>query len=216
MPHWTQTKLSPEHHKDFILKYFPDKWNLYKSFSHQEERDNLIAYLWLYLNGGVYIASEYEVVKSLESILSINSHADLYFMYDDERYISPKFMVSQPFCGFWMEVINLMDKRKNHKYPLSRDQIDRNTGRGLLTDVLDETSFKYEIIPRNQLDPYRACDRNFNDVSSKESCLLPSNRNQDFMTYMSCKTGTSNELLYVTGAIIFVIAIMVIIALMTR
>lgn len=212
IPHWKQTRLSPDRYKDFIVKYFPDKWNLYKSFKHQEERDNLVVYLWLYLNGGVYIDSEYELMKSLEPILDSMPKADLYFMYDDERYISPKFLGSQPFCGFWMEVVDLMEKRKNHKYPSIREQIDRNTGRGLLTDVVEETMFKYELIPRNQLDPYRSCDREF----SQDSCLRPSNRSQNIITSLSCSTGTSNELLYVTGAIIFVLVIMIIIALITR
>jgi len=212
MPHWKHTTLSPNSHKDFILKYFPDKWNLYKSFDNKEEQDNLIVYLWLYLNGGVYINSDYELIKSLEPILDSMPKVDVYLMYDDERYISPKFLVSQPFCSFWMEVIDLMDKRKNHKYPTIREKIDRNTGRGLLTDVVETTTVKYLVIPRNHLDPYGSCDIEF----TKDSCLRPSNRVNDVITSLSCSTGTSNELLYVTSVSIFIFFIMIIIALITR
>lgn len=215
MPHWTYFEFTTSQQKYFFSKYFPERMGLYKTYTREEEKNHLFIYLWLYMNGGVYIGPEYELLKSIESLLddATNSNpADLYFMFDEERYISPKFLASQPFCGFWIEAVNLMDKRKKYKYPLIQEEIDRNTGRGLLTDVSNETRHRFEIIPRSQLDPYGPCDTTYN----KDAYLCPTQRTQTLMTYVSCQTGSSTEMLYITGAVILIIAIMIIIALITN
>lgn len=212
MPHWNYHKYNLNDQEQFISKYFPEKLSLYRYYKHPEERNNLFIYIWLYVNGGLYVSSDYEILKPLDEILDFSNTADLYFMFDHERYISEKFIASQPFCGFWLEVINLMEKRKTHRYPILRDQIDRNTGRGVLTDSIDDTKYKYEILPRSSLYPYNPCDTNYD----KDSYLRPSYRNLNFMTYMKCQTGSTDELLYMTGAIIIVIIIMVIIAIITQ
>ncbi|CAH6418167.1 Glycosyltransferase [uncultured virus] len=225
MPNWNYVEFNMNQQKDFIGKHFPERLALYKNYLHNEQRVHLFTYLWLYMNGGVYISQDYELLKTIEPVLikvtDISHHSldnqnmnqvDLYFMFDEERYISPKFLVSQPFCGFWIEAVDLMEKRKKHKYPQIREEIDRNSGRGLLTDVLEETQFKYEIIPRSQLDPYGPCETKYD----KDSYLRPVSRDLNFMTYMKCQTGSTDELIYIAGSIIFVIAIMVLIALITQ
>lgn len=212
MPHWNYQSFTPSQQKQFISKYFPERLKLYNHYTLEEERTNLFVYLYLYINGGLYISSEYEILKPLDAVLDSSITADLYFMFDHDRYISPRVLASQPFCGFWIEVVNLMEKRKNHHYPQKRDQIDRNTGRGLLTDVSDETQYKYEILSRTLLDPYSPCDTTYD----KDSFLRPLSHNTGFLTYMKCQTGSSDELLYITAAIIFVIIIMFLIALITQ
>ena len=212
MPHWNYHSFTPSQQEQFISKYFPERIGLYRHYKLKEERDNLFVYLWLYINGGLYVSSEYEILKPLDIILDSSIAADLYFMFDHERYISPRVLASQPFCGFWMEAVNLMEKRKNHHYPQIQDQIDRNTGRGLLTDIAEETQYKYEILSRTVLDPYSPCDTTYD----KDSYLRPLTHDLGFLTYMKCQTGSSDELLYITGAIIFVIAIMILIALITQ
>lgn len=215
MPHWKYFEFTTSQQKNFISKYFPERMGLYKTYTLEEEKNHLFIYLWLYMNGGVYIGPEYELLKSIESLLddaTDSNPSDLYFMFDEERYISPKFLASQPFCDFWIEAVNLMDKRKNYKYPLIQNEIDRNTGRGLLTDVLNETRHRFEIIPRSQLDPYGPCDTTYD----KDTYLCPTQRTQTFMTYVSCQTGSSTEMLYITGAVILIISIMIIIALITN
>lgn len=212
MPHWKYSEFTPSQQQEFIARYFPDRMGLYKKYTHEQERTHLFIYLWMYMNGGVYIGPAYEVLKALDSILEDAPPADLYFTLDSERYISSEFFASQPFCEFWLELVDLMEKRIKYKYPLVRDEIDRNTGRGLLTDVSEETFHKFEIIPRTQLDPYGTCDTEYN----KDSYLCPSNRDRDFMTYVSCQTGSSAEVLYATGIVILILSLMFIIALITN
>ena len=212
MPHWTYYNPTPTHQEQFISKHFPERLPLYHHYKHTEEKNNLFIYLWIYVNGGLYISSDYEILKPIDDILDTASTADLYFMFDHERYISPKLFASQPFCGFWMEVVNLMEKRKNHHYIYLQDQINKNTGRELLTDVANETQYKYEILPRSSLDPYTPCDTIYN----KDSYLRPLSNSANFLTYMKCQTGSTDELLYIAGVIIFVIVIMVIIAIITQ
>lgn len=210
MSDWNHTQFTSSQQKDFITRYFPEKINMYKKYTYDRERTHLFIYLWLYLNGGIYIDSEYELNKSLEPIL--DESADLYFVYDEDRYISPKFLASRPFSTFWLDVIDIMKKRQKSRYSSNEIQIDKNSGRSLLTDVLDETLHKYIIIPRPELYPYTECDT----VYDKNSYLVPSNRNKNVVTYISCRTGNSTEVVYITGAVTFVIIIMVVIALITN
>ena len=212
MPHWNYYKFKPSEQEKFISKNFPERIKLYHHYKHYEQRHNLFIYLWLYVNGGLYISPNYEVIKPLDDILDSSNIADLYFMFDHERYISSNFFASQPFCGFWLDVVNLMESRKNNHYSQLQDQIDLTTGRVLLTDVINETHYKYEILPRSLLDPYTPCDTTYD----KDSYLKPISNNINFMTYMKCQTGSTDELLYITAAIIFVIIIMFIIAIITK
>ena len=210
MPHWQHKRFTSFQQKEFISKYFPERMTLYEKYVYSEAKTNLFIYLWLYLNGGIYIDSDYELKKPLDPIL--DGRTDLYFVHDDDRYISPKFLASRSFCDFWIEVVNLMEKRKNFRYSSAQEDIDRNTGRGLLTDIIQETYHKFTIIPRSQLYPYNNCDIQYD----KDSYLAPSDKNKNIITYMSCWTGNSFELMYITGALIVVIVIMVIIALITN
>ena len=212
MPHWNYVEFDHTEQRKFIGRYFPERLELYKKYTREEEQTYLFVYLWLYMNGGVYIHPDYELLKSLESILDATPSADLYFTFDQDRYISPRFLASQPFCQFWIDAVNLMEKRKKYKYIIASEEIDRNTGRGLLTDIVDESRYRFEMIPRSQLDPYTSCDTDYN----KDTYLCPSKRNRDFMTYVSCQTGTETEMLYITGAVVLIIIIMFIIALITN
>lgn len=200
MPHWKYSEFTPAQQRDFVAKYFPDRMNLYKRFSNDKERTHLFIYLWMYMNGGVYVSPNYELLKPLDSLLDNVPAADLYFTFDSERHISSEFFASQPFCGFWLEVVDLMDKKKK----LSRD--------GLLTKATETTKHKFEIIPRNQVDPYNACDTEYN----KESYLCPMNKSQDFITYVACQTGNSTEVLYLTAAIILILVLLFVSALLTN
>lgn len=151
LPDWNHTLIIEKNQQtEFISRFFPDKMALYHSYKHPDQKDNLFIYLWLYMYGGIFISTDYGVTRSLESLLgTFVDISDIYFILDAERYITPKFIITRPFCSFWIEVINLMEKRCHHHYQTTQEEIDRNTGRGLLTDVTQETYHKYEIIPRS-------------------------------------------------------------------
>lgn len=203
MPDWKYSEFTPSEQEEFMTKFFPNRMTLYKKISNDKERIMLFVYLWMYKNGGVYISSNYEVIKSLDSLFVTVS--DLYFTFDQDRYISSDFFASQPFCEFWMELVDVIANRhKNNPRDIS--------SRTLLTKISETTHYKLEIIPRAKLDPYTPCDVEYN----KESYLCPYNRDQSFATYMSCQTGTTNEELYLATAIIVILVLMFIITLMTK
>ena len=79
LDNWNIINVNKSQRHNFISKYFPDRINLYDSYKHEEERDNLFVYLWLYMNGGVYVSSLYEIIKPLDDVLSNKS--DLYFIH---------------------------------------------------------------------------------------------------------------------------------------
>lgn len=193
MPHWKYSEYTPKQQREFVSTYFPDRLPLYKKLS-KENRSRLFIYLWMYMNGGIYIGSNYELLKPLDTIFEQVPVADLYFVLNYNRYISEQFFAAQPFCEFWLEVINKLDRRE------------------ALTEVADMTHHKYTIIPRTEIDPYEECDVEYN----KDSYLRPINKHHDLLTYMSCQTGSSTDLLYLTGVSIIILLLMFIIALITN
>lgn len=208
MPQWKYYNFDIKEQENFIMKYFPDRSILYNYYKHKEQRENMFVYLWIYMHGGIYISSDYEITRSLEPILNLMDHMDLYFIKDEDRYISVKFVISKPFCHFWIEVLDEMEKRKNNNYFRSKDEIDKNTGRSLLTDMVDMTGSRYGIIPRHFLNPYDSCDTEYN----KDSFLRPVTTSQNIMTYMKCKTGSSEEVIYVVGTMFFLLLLIFLIA----
>jgi len=94
------------------------------------------------------------LLKSLEPLLNSASNVDLYFVFDEDRYISTKF------CVFWLELLDHIEKYKS--YNRIPEEIDKNMGRDLLTDMVEETKYQFEILPRLQINPYTLCDTEFN------------------------------------------------------
>jgi hypothetical protein len=202
MPRWKYFEFTPSQQREFIKQKFSDRMSLYRECSSEDEQTILFICLWLYVNGGIYIGPTYELLKSLESILDNIPSSELYFTLDAERYISPEFLGTQPFCKFWLEVIELMDTKSTKHTEI----------RQLLTEASESTSCHFEMISRPQLNPYNACDTEY----TKDSYLCPINRDRDFIGQMVCKTGIGREVLYITGAIMLLIALMIVLALVTN
>jgi len=206
---WKYWEFTAKEQKEFIERYYPDRIKLYKKYKIEQEKTNLFIYLWMYMNGGIYIGPGYEILKSLDNIIEKTGETDIYLTKDVDRYISAEFFGSKAFCGFWLEVIEGMEKRKEYKYNTIKEEIDRNSGRSLLTDIVQETFQKMEIIPRLELDPYEECDIEYD----KDTYLRP--KNKDFISRAGCKIGTSTEVIYIIGIIIVILIIMITIALIT-
>lgn len=208
MPNWKYFIFSGSEQQEFISKFFPEKISMYRSYAYKEQKDNLFIYLWLYMNGGVYIASDYQLMKPLDSLLD-GMGSGLYFTYDKEKHISTKFFASAPFCDIWLKIINKMEKLKNIPRSTIREEIDKNTGRGLLRDLVNNSSYEYEILPH--LYPYSECETIFDE----DSYFNPSS-DQDIMTYMKCKTNSNDEMIYVAVAVIFAVVMLIIIAMISN
>jgi len=212
MPHWKHFAFTPAEQKEFIMHHFPDRMSMYKKCTREQERIHLFIYLWLYMNGGVYIGSTYELMKPFDPIFETIARADLYFVRDFDRYPSTEFLASQPFCEFWLEVVDRMKQHIQDKYDSSQEEIDRNTGRRLLSDVLDKTQHKYEFIPQTQLGLYSVCNTNY----VKDLYLRSMEYVQNLVTYVASQTDTSTEAVYIAGTAIVILTLMFIIALITN
>lgn len=211
---WIYIDYDEDQRKLFVDKHFPDKLSLYNDYKYDEQRRHLFSYLWLYLNGGVYISKNYELLKSFEPILV--NQADLYFTFDEDRFVSPNFLISKPFCNFWYEVFDLMTKRK-YIY-----EIDYSSGRKLLTDALEislakNIEFKYNIISRMQLCPYNSCNARADinsDFEIDNPYLVPISESPNIMKYIKCQTGATNETIYISGVLLLICFAIIIIVLL--
>lgn len=203
LPEWNKLEFTQQTQIDFINKYFPDRVGLYNKLKYPKERELLFVYLWLYMNGGVYINRD---CSNINDIIKQTDVEDLYFILDADKYISTDILISRPFCEFWIDVIETIDKRKDIIYNSEREHIDNVVGKILLTDLIEEyiqypVSYKYKIITNNL---------NGNYDETIIPILDDVKRNEN----MSYAMKYSNESVYMTSIII--IAIIVIISLLMQ
>lgn len=212
MPDWKYFIFTNKQREEFIEKFFPERLGLYKYYNNEEKQINLFIYLWIYMYGGIYVSPNYEIMQSLESIFELYDEKDIYFTLDENKYISSDFFISQPFCNFWIDVVNFMEQKKEERYSQILEEISKTTGGALLTELLYHNRYKYEIIPRSIINPYNSCNKSYDG----KSYLHPISTDSSIITYLKCKTGSSEELIYITFAIIFLIFLMIILAIITN
>lgn len=209
MPNWNYILFDRSSQKEFIRKYFPSNLSQYKAYKNQECKDLYFVYMYLYIHGGIYIDSTYELTKSLESLFDSFPSSDLYFFHDMDRYISHKFIACQAFCDFWLQLLSsskmrtLSTQQPTNEAVLS---IDYQIGRDLLTYQVSVYTEPYTIIPRDLIDPYTYCDTQF----TKNSYLRPIPTSNTMYKYVKCRTGSSDEMLYTSILCIFIVILLIV------
>ena len=53
--HWNYVLMTDRDNRDFVKKYFPSFLSYYESFPYNIQRADAIRYMWLYVNGGIYM-----------------------------------------------------------------------------------------------------------------------------------------------------------------
>lgn len=179
---WTYYYYSNHQQYDFVAQYFPNMLNLFDLHG-----EIAFIYLWLYLNGGIYISSEYEIEKSLGEIVDNLPYADIYIMKDNNGNFTNKIYASHPQCGFWLD----------------------NIGKEITTDSLKD--YLYQVLPKSILEPYSPYNITTKNNSTNQY-IKHVNIGNTLMGYVQSKTSTNNTEIYMVAIIIVLIIIMGIIA----
>ena len=157
LPEWKYTLFTDEDNREFVKTHFPDFLPYYDAFPYNIQRADAIRYMYLYINGGVYMDLDIAIQKSIDDLLG-----------DEDFYLVPSgnvsssftnsFMISKPRVSFWLDVIEEM-KKPVSSYSLTKHFIVMNsTGPMMLTRVVKRYGKKFGYLPVQKIMPCNVCN----------------------------------------------------------
>src|SRR4051794_29501684 len=73
MPSWKYVLMTDQDNEQFVRKHFPEFLPSYKAFPYNIQRADAIRYMWLYINGGLYIDLDTKVIHPLDELFTSNN-----------------------------------------------------------------------------------------------------------------------------------------------
>lgn len=158
MPDWEYVLMTDEDNREFVKKYFPDFLKYYDRFPHNIQRADAIRYMWLYINGGVYMDLDFEVLYPLDDLFYNDVEAYLVSSSNVGSYITNSFMASKPGCKLWLEAIEAMKQPDRWYYQGKHITVMNTTGPIMLTHVVKKSRTVYGMLPGKLLLPCSVCN----------------------------------------------------------
>lgn len=149
---WKYVLMTDEDNRAFVARYFPQYLEMYDGFDHPIQRADVIRYMWLYINGGVYMDLDYEPMRNIEPLF--NSGAEVYLIKSPNmaKYLTNSFMASKPRCSFWLEVLEEVKARTKLREWWAHGKhlkVMMTTGPGVVSKAVENTRVPYTILPQN-------------------------------------------------------------------
>lgn len=166
MPSWEYVLMTDETNREFILKYFPNFLETYDSFKYNIQRADAIRYAWLYINGGLYIDCDFELLAPLDEIFEEDS--DLYFLASSNisLCITNQLIAAKPGNNIFLEMIEEMKKKRFFSHIDRHLLVMNTTGPMAFTRVIKRSGIKYNKLPIEKLNPYTLCDKIYDNPNA--------------------------------------------------
>jgi mannosyltransferase OCH1-like enzyme len=146
-PGWKYQLWTDADNDAFVKTNFPEFYPVFKGFSREIMRADVIRYLIMYKSGGVYLDLDYEVLAPFDFgnhqlVLPFNRSKAFGDAQDD---IGNCFFASEPGHPFWADVIRELSEHP----PVVTDytQIVEATGPRLLTRVYNQNKYENIYLP---------------------------------------------------------------------
>lgn len=160
MPSWRYVLMTDDDNREFVKEYFPDFYPFFQTFRYPIQRADAIRACWLYVNGGLYIDLDLEILKPLDDLFTMD--ANLFFVSAGtlSSYVTNSFMASKPKEPFWLQYLDNM-KKPPPEWAISKHlEVMSVTGPMSLTYVLRNTDRPYLMLPKMYIKPCSECDDN--------------------------------------------------------
>jgi mannosyltransferase OCH1-like enzyme len=189
LPDWKYTLYTDEDNREFVKTHFPDFLSYYDNFPYNIQRADAIRYMYLYINGGVYMDLDIALQKPIHDLLG-----------DEDFYLVPSgnisssftnsFMISKPRASFWLNVIEEMKKPASILAFTKHFIVMNTTGPIMLTRVAKEYNGKFGYLPVKQIIPCSICNFNYCDTSASYTKILIGqswcNIDTEFFNFFMC------------------------------
>jgi mannosyltransferase OCH1-like enzyme len=159
LPHWEYVLMTDEDNIEFVKKYFPNLLFWFISLKFPIQRADVIRYMWLYINGGVYMDLDIEIVADIEELF-VNSNVETWLLKAPRNFaghFTNFFMASAPKNLFWIEVLNECVKPIDAWVILPHHVISQQTGLAALTRAVSKWRKPIVLLPQGPMVPCDYC-----------------------------------------------------------
>ena len=171
IPDWTYVLMTDEDNENFVKQHFPWFWSTFQNFEYNIQRADAIRYMWLYINGGVYIDLDMIVQKRFDDLFYEDNEIYLVCSGNIGGVITNSFMASKPLCKVWLQMLEHMTKKLPWWCIGKHLKVMYSTGPMGLTHVIKKTTTSYLSLPTKLIMPCSVCDVSY--CRSDISYLLP-------------------------------------------
>jgi len=161
MNEWDYRLMTDEMNREFVKANFSDFLETYDNFKYPIQRADAIRYMWLYINGGVYMDLDIVLIKCLEEFFTSDSEVYLVRSGNFGSYYTNALMASKPRSNFWLECLEEIKRSIRDPSPLwigRHFHVMNTTGPMMLTRVANQTGSVFGILPSRLLIPCSLCD----------------------------------------------------------
>lgn len=155
---WKYVFLTDESNDIFVKTFFPHIFDWFKNLPYAIQRADVIRYMWLYENGGVYMDLDIEIIASPEELFL---NGDLFLLKAPRNFAGHYtnfFMASSAKNKFWLKVIEECLKPLDWWVILPHHIISQQTGLGALTRAANLWDKPISILPQERFVPCDYCD----------------------------------------------------------
>lgn len=166
MSDWDYILMTDEMNRKFIMQHFPDFITHYDNFKYPIQRADAIRYAWLYINGGIYLDCDFELLAPLDELFIEDYDNFLVASSNTPNIITNGFMASKPKEKLWLDMINEM---KNHPGIYSIEMhlhVMNTTGPMAFNRVVKRGNYNYKLLPTEKINPYTICDIDYNNPTA--------------------------------------------------
>lgn len=208
LPQWSYVLMTDEKNRNFIKEYFPDFLSTYDSFPYHIQRCDAIRYAWLYINGGLYIDCDFELLHDIGELFEEDDELCLLPSSNTPGILTNCFMASKSRHPIWLLMMEEMKKDPPFWVKLERHlHVMNSTGPMALNRVVKNSQYYYKELPLKKLNPYTICDKTYNNPDAWLKPLPGSSWvgcNAKLYHWIFCR-----KYVFLLALVVFVIAIIV-------
>lgn len=158
---WELVFYDKEAMDNFVKEHFPDYFIFYDKLLYDEQKYNLMKYMFLYINGGVSIDLNLQVLQSLDSLFNNIENVSLYTIHHNifHNYLSTSFIAAVPKCPIFTKIL------ETAKNPLPGWvygkflYVEVSTGYYMLTKIIKSSNIPYVVFPTDLVLPCGTCQK---------------------------------------------------------
>lgn len=165
MPKWKYVFMNDADNLDFVVKHFPQLETWFKNLKFGIQRADVIRYMWLYVNGGIYMDLDIELVTSLEPLFENMSMST--WLVKAPRNLLGHYtnflMASAKHNPFWIDVLKECTKPLEWWVYLPHHIISQQTGISALNRAIQNWKLPIATLPFHNLVPCDYCSSDLCD-----------------------------------------------------
>jgi inositol phosphorylceramide mannosyltransferase catalytic subunit len=214
MSDWKYILMTDEMNRNFILKYFEDFIRYYDNFSYPIQRADAIRYAWMYINGGLYLDCDFELLGSLEELFTEEHDLFLLASSNTPNIITNGFIAAKPRNKIFLEMMEEM-KKSPGIYSIEKHLLVMNTtGPLAFNRVVKRSKISYKLLPSSKLNPYTICDNKYENPDTLMRPLEGSSWiDQTGQLYQKIYCLTTKNKNHIISVSIFIIGLIILVIL---